>query len=432
MQKPQVKSTQCRGTRGETASRGMGGSRRRGAESQIKHQSIDWLKLHQHSCRTQNALPLEVACKAFVRDKTGTGWGTVVTRRVANVTTVIICTESITEVKTCSNVRSASEERFATIIQKLLNETRRRDPSEVQENSSEKDCCTQHINRAQSCRSDLDSKAHGMFSGRWMLLHVNGMRRVVERADGCYRETCWYVLHTVKKRLLNLSTRVVRKRSWLYCIVQIISEGEKSTKSKAVCLVALLTTTWSSVVVSPAAAHRLIACEPLREAVMRSGRLTIAIAAGNDEIWRPRILQAGAHDLDGWYGRWLRTSNVFNEKPLKVLSRGGAREEHAWCLCEHDVYNAKVETGNECWLENYMSSHGNPCYDSLMHERVVPVKFIFGLVRNTLPAEHEIFTSIVGLWSRERSTWSTIRVTTLTWHRLSAHSSKSHSKCHPW
>ena len=56
-----------------------------------------------------------------------------------------------------------------------------------------------------------------------------------------------------------------------------------------------------------------------------------------------------------------------------------------------------VETGNECLLENYISSHGNRCYESLVHEQVVHVKFIFGLVNNTLLAEHETSTSLVGL-----------------------------------
>ena len=42
----------------------------------------------------------------------------------------------------------------------------------------------------------------------------------------------------------------------------------------------------SSVVVAQAAAHRLIAREPLREATMRSGRPSIAIAGGNDEVGR--------------------------------------------------------------------------------------------------------------------------------------------------
>ena len=42
--------------------------------------------------------------------------------------------------------------------------------------------------------------------------------------------------------------------------------------------------TRSSLFLSQAAAHRLIARKPLREATMRSGRLSIAIAGRNDEV----------------------------------------------------------------------------------------------------------------------------------------------------
>ena len=55
-----------------------------------------------------------------------------------------------------------------------------------------------------------------------------------------------------------------------------------------------------------------------------------------------------------------------------------------------------ILTGNECWLENYMSSHGKLCYKSLVHERVVYVKFTFELMNNTLPAEHETSKLLVG------------------------------------
>ena len=58
----------------------------------------------------QNAAPLEVACSALVRDKSDTGLRMIVTQRVANVATVIISIESITDVKTCNRVRRASDE----------------------------------------------------------------------------------------------------------------------------------------------------------------------------------------------------------------------------------------------------------------------------------------------------------------------------------
>ena len=42
-----------------------------------------------------------------------------VTRRIANVITVIISIESITDVKECSNVRSDQVGRFTTVVQKV-------------------------------------------------------------------------------------------------------------------------------------------------------------------------------------------------------------------------------------------------------------------------------------------------------------------------
>ena len=52
--------------------------------------------------------------------------------------------------------------------------------------------------------------------------------------------------------------------------------------------------------------------------------------------------------------------------------------------------------GNECQLENCMSSHGKFCYKSLVHERSVYVKFIFELMKNTLLAEHETSELLAG------------------------------------
>ena len=56
-------------------------------------------------------------------------------------------------------------------------------------------------------------------------------------------------------------------------------------KSKAVCLVALLTPTWSNVVVALVAAPQTDCSRATARAVVRSGRLMIALAPGNDEVW---------------------------------------------------------------------------------------------------------------------------------------------------
>ena len=74
-----------------------------------------------------------------------------------------------------------------------------------------------------------------------------------------------------EKRLPTLPTKAAVMRSSLYCTEQSDKEEDEATKSKAVCLVTFLTTMWSSVVVAQAAAHRLIARNPLRLAMVRSG-----------------------------------------------------------------------------------------------------------------------------------------------------------------
>ena len=53
--------------------------------------------------------------------------------------------------------------------------------------------------------------------------------------------------------------------------------------------------------VAQAAAHRLIARKPLREATMRSGRLSIAIAGRNDEFGR--IDESTKQGHMTWVGR---------------------------------------------------------------------------------------------------------------------------------
>ena len=83
-----------------------------------------------------------------------------------------------------------------------------------------------------------------------------------------------------------------------------------------------------------------------------------------------------------------------------------------------------VETGNECWFENYMTSYGKHRHESLVHKQVVHVKFIFGLLNNTLPAEHETSKSLVGLWSGTGARRAQFVPRDVTRHRLSAHSCK--------
>ena len=59
-----------------------------------------------------------------------------------------------------------------------------------------------------------------------------------------------------------------------------------------------------------------------------------------------------------------------------------------------------------------------------MHKLVVHVKFIFGLLHNTLLAERETSKSLVGLWSENRARRAHCVPQDVTWHKLNAHSCK--------
>ena len=56
--------------------------------------------------------------------------------------------------------------------------------------------------------------------------------------------------------------------------------------------------------------------------------------------------------------------------------------------------------------------------------QAVHVKFIIGLLNNTLPAEHETSKSLVGLWSGNRARRAQCVPRDVTWHRLNADSCK--------
>ena len=72
-----------------------------------------------------------------------------------------------------------------------------------------------------------------------------------------------------------------------------------------------------------------------------------------------------------------------------------------------------VKTGNECLFGNYMSTHGNFCYEkSVAPERCSRPSISLGLVLYTLPAESETYNALVVMvCSGERSTRSTHRIT---------------------
>ena len=83
----------------------------------------------------------------------------------------------------------------------------------------------------------------------------------------------------------------------------------------------------SSVVVAQAAAHRLSARKPWREAAMRSGRLSIAIAGGNDEVGTTDESTRQVHMT------WVEDATKYEDKQclqrdvteVDVLRRGAGR-----------------------------------------------------------------------------------------------------------
>ena len=76
------------------------------------------------------------------------------------------------------------------------------------------------------------------------------------------------------------------------------------------------------------------------------------------------------------------------------------------------------ETGNECLLGNYMSSHGKNCYGGLLRGSVVPTKFLLVLL-NMLPVEDETSNALVVVWVGNGACCVSRDVTL---HRLSAYS----------
>ena len=76
----------------------------------------------------------------------------------------------------------------------------------------------------------------------------------------------------------------------------------------------------------------MIARKPLLEATTRSGTLSMATAGGNDEVGRTDESTEQVHRTWVEDATKYEDSNVFNETSLKLMSRGGVREEHALCL----------------------------------------------------------------------------------------------------
>ena len=172
--------------------------------------------------------------------------------------------------------------------------------------------------------------------------------------------------------------------------------------------------------VAQAATHRLIPRKPLREATMRSGRLSRAIAGCNDEVGRTDESTKQVHMT------WVEDATKYEDKQclqryvteVDVSRRGAGRTCLMFIVTE---YVAMVKTGNECLLGNYMSSRGKNCYGILLRGSVVPTKFLLVLL-NTLPVEDETSNALVVVWVGNGARCVSRDVTL---HRLSAYSCDS-------
>ena len=84
----------------------------------------------------------------------------------------------------------------------------------------------------------------------------------------------------------------------------------------------------------------------------------------------------------------------------------------------YNEYIAMVETGNECQLTDYMSSHGKNCHGGLLRGSVVPAKFLLVLL-GTLLVEDATSNALVVVGSGNGARCVSRDVTL---HRLSAYS----------
>ena len=147
--------------------------------------------------------------------------------------------------------------------------------------------------------------------------YVEEVRRIAERADECYQEeTFVYVLHTARRTMKWKTGRTLKWNdgSRLH-VVQNISLGALGVfkymrQSGGGC---------------PCGLSHTLAREPLRDAVRRSGRLSIR--------------QACARDLRGK----MKASNVFSEASTEVdVLRRGAGRTCLMLVCVHLLHEVNI------------------------------------------------------------------------------------------
>ena len=175
----------------------------------------------------------------------------------------------------------------------------------------------------------------------------------------------------------------------------------------------------SSVVVAQAAAHRLIARKPLREATMRSGRLSIAIAGRNDEVGRTDESAKQVHMT------WVENATKYEDKQClqRDVTEVDVSRRVAGRTCLMIVVTRVVSTTVHSEWSRLDRLQVVTLTDYMLvtvgkRGSVVSTKFLLVLL-NTLLVEDETSNALVVVWvgNGARCVSRDVRL-----HRLSAYS----------
>ena len=100
---------------------------------------------------------------------------------------------------------------------------------------------------------------------------------------------------------------------------------------------------------------------------MRSGRLKIAIAGGNDEVWETVVSAKQVHMT------WTDHATMNEDMPClqRDVTEVDVSRRSAGRTCLMFVVIPRCTMSTEQW-----SMHGNLCYGGLLRGGVVPAKFL--------------------------------------------------------
>ena len=115
------------------------------------------------------------------------------------------------------------------------------------------------------------------------------------------------------------------------------------------------------------------------------------IAAGNDEVRRLTLRQAGAHDLDGRYKTMTEDKQCLQRYTTegRCLEEGCGKNMLDVCVIPRCMMST---TGNECLLETTCRNTVTFATKVCCARTLFKAKFLFGLVLNTTRhAEHTAY-----------------------------------------